>query len=103
MTIQEQENELIEQFQVLDGDLEMTLNYIMEIGNELPVLPDDLRNDDHIVKGCQSKVWLAADLQEGKIHFQADSNTAITKATKAVIRPLDTNCFSEAPGLINSL
>ena len=57
----------------------MTLNYIMELGQQLPDFPEVSRSDDNIVRGCQSKVWLTASNESGNIEFKGDSNTAITK------------------------
>jgi cysteine desulfuration protein SufE len=85
MTIDERQNELIEQFQLLDGDMEMTLHYVMELGNELPPYPEEYRLEENIVKGCQSKVWLTAEMKDGKMHLGADSNTAITKGLVAML------------------
>ena len=56
MSIQEIQNEIINEFSLLDGDQEMTLFYIMELGQKLPVMDETLKVDDNIVKGCQSKV-----------------------------------------------
>ena len=74
--IQEQ---IVEEFSMLDGDMEMSNVYIMELGNKLPVLAEEHHIDENLVKGCQSKVWLVADLKEGQVQFMGDSNTAITK------------------------
>jgi cysteine desulfuration protein SufE len=91
MTIDERQNDLIEQFQMLDGDMEMTLHYIMELGAEMAPMQEANRTDDHIVKGCQSKVWLAAQLVDGRLHFEADSNTAITKGLVAMLMKVVNN------------
>lgn len=64
---------------MLDGNLELTLQYLMELGQQLPGFPEAERTEDNIVKGCQSKVWLTAKLDHGYLRFNADSNTAITK------------------------
>ena len=85
MSIDERQEELIEQFQLLDADMEMALHYIMELGEELPILTEDERSEENIVKGCQSKVWLTASLENGKIAFKADSNTAITKGLVSML------------------
>ena len=86
MSIAEKEQEIVEEFSMLDGDMEMTINYIMELGEQLPDMPVDKKNDDHIVKGCQSKVWLAATANEaGQVTFQADSNTAVTKGLVSLL------------------
>jgi cysteine desulfuration protein SufE len=85
MGIKDRQDDLVEQFQVLDGDMEMTLEYIMEMGSDLPLLDDSKRTAENIVKGCQSKVWLTADLVDGKLNYQADSNTAITKGLVSML------------------
>jgi len=51
----------------------------MELGDKLPVLPVEFKTDDNLIKGCQSKVWLTAKDENGKVNFLADSNTDITK------------------------
>ncbi|MFK7951856.1 MAG: SufE family protein [Ekhidna sp.] len=84
-SIKERQESIIEEFAMLDGDMEMTLNYIMELGEELNDLPEESRTDDNIVKGCQSKVWMAATEENGKIKFDADSNTAITKGLVSLL------------------
>ncbi|MEQ9404193.1 MAG: SufE family protein [Cyclobacteriaceae bacterium] len=83
--IKSRQEEIIEEFSMLDQDMEMTLDYIMELGEELPEFPEKERTEDNIVKGCQSKVWMTATLENGKIHFQADSNTAITKGLVSLL------------------
>lgn len=84
-SIIEVQNDIIENFSMLDGDLEMTISYVMELGDQLPEMSAALHTEDNIVKGCQSKVWLNADLKDSKIHFEADSNTAITKGLISIL------------------
>ena len=79
------QNEIIQEFSLLDGDMEMTLFYIMELGQKLAVMNEQYKTDDNLVKGCQSKVWLAARLKDDKIFFEADSNTAITKGLVSLL------------------
>lgn len=85
MTIAETQNEIINEFSLLDGDLEMSVMYLMELGQKLPVMPETDKTDDNIVKGCQSKVWLTAGLQHGRVFFNGDSNTAITKGLASLL------------------
>jgi cysteine desulfuration protein SufE len=85
MSIEQRQQDLIEQFQMLDGDMEMTLHYIMELGNELEAMEENEKTEDRIVKGCQSKVWLHAEKDNGHVHFSADSNTAITKGLVSML------------------
>jgi cysteine desulfuration protein SufE len=79
MSVEAIQNEIIEEFSILGDDKESTIFYIMEIGGSLPEMPESDKIDQNIIKGCQSKVWLTASEKDGKIHFQADSNTDITK------------------------
>ncbi len=83
--IKQRQEEIIEEFAMLDGDMEMTLDYIMELGAELAELPEKDHIDDNIVKGCQSKVWMTAGLENDRIQFKADSNTAITKGLVSLL------------------
>jgi cysteine desulfuration protein SufE len=78
-TIKEVQDEIISEFEILGDDKESTIFYIMELGANLKPFPESERKEEHIIKGCQSKVWLIADEKEGKVKFQADSNTDITK------------------------
>lgn len=73
------QEEIIGEFEILGDDKESTIYYIMELGDQLPEFPEKDKVEDNIIKGCQSKVWLTSSLEEGKVHFQADSNTDITK------------------------
>ncbi|MBC7384027.1 MAG: SufE family protein [Bacteroidia bacterium] len=73
------QNEIIENFELFEGDMESTLFYLMDLGKKLPFMAVSLKTADNIVKGCQSKVWLHAKFEEGKVIFEADSNTEITK------------------------
>lgn len=73
------QQEIIEEFEVLAGDRESTIFYIMELGQKLPELNEDHKIEQNIIKGCQSKVWLTADPDNEYLHFSADSNTEITK------------------------
>ncbi|MFT7381645.1 MAG: cysteine desulfuration protein SufE [Roseivirga sp.] len=84
-SIDDIQKEVVEDFSMLDGDMEMTINYIMELGEQLPKMSDSAKTEDNIVKGCQSKVWLNADFKENKIFFEADSNTAITKGLVSIL------------------
>lgn len=84
-TIQDIQNEVIEEFGLLDGDFEMSINYVMELGEQMPEFEDADRTEDNIVKGCQSKVWLTASHENGKVVFKGDSNTAITKGLVSLL------------------
>jgi cysteine desulfuration protein SufE len=85
MSIKEIQDEIIEEFSLLDGDMEMTLNYLIELGEKLAPLDENEKSEENIVKGCQSKVWLAASMADQEIAFKADSNTAITKGLVSLL------------------
>ena len=85
MTVNQIQDEIINEFSLLDGDMEMTVFYIMELGQKLPVMNEADKTEDNIVKGCQSKVWLTAKLNDGKVMFSGDSNTAITKGLVSLL------------------
>lgn len=85
MSIIETQDEIVNEFSLLDGDQEMSVMYLMELGQKLPELKDTARVDDNIVQGCQSKVWLTAEMVHGKVYFSADSNTAITKGLVSLL------------------
>lgn len=73
------QNEIIDEFSILSGDKESTIFYIMELGQKLEPLDEKYKVEENIIKGCQSKVWLTADLEGDRVTFRADSNTEITK------------------------
>jgi|SRR5690606_3499301 len=73
------QDEIVEEFEILGDDMESIIFYIMELGNQLPELPEAYKVEENIIKGCQSKVWLITEMKDGRIVFQADSNTEITK------------------------
>ncbi len=58
--------------------------YVIGLGKKLEPLPDAARNADHLIKGCQSQVWLDAEEKDGLIHFRADSDSLITKGMIAL-------------------
>lgn len=79
------EDEIVSEFLLLDGDMEMTVFYIMELGQKLPEMKAEQKTEENIVKGCQSKVWLTAKMENDRIYFTADSNTAITKGLVSLL------------------
>ena len=91
MTINQIQDEIINEFALLDGDMEMTVFYIMELGQKLPEMSAAEKTEDNVVKGCQSKVWLAAKIENDRIHFSADSNTAITKGLVSLLTRIFNN------------
>ena len=84
-SINDVQNQIADEFSMLDGNIEMTIEYIMELGAQLPEMDETVKTDEIIVKGCQSKVWLKADFENDRIEFNADSNTAITKGLVSLL------------------
>lgn len=78
MTLQEKEQQVIEDFSLYDEWLDK-YEYIIELGKNLEGYPEDKKTDEHLIKGCQSRVWLDSELKDGKIYFTADSDAIITK------------------------
>lgn len=78
MTINEQQEELIENFELFD-DWEEKYEYIIDLGKKLPGLADEFKTEDNIIKGCQSLVWLNAKFENGNVVFEADSQAIIVK------------------------
>ncbi len=78
-SINEIQDEIIDEFAILGDDKESTVFYIMELGSNLEPLEDRYRIDSNLIKGCQSKVWLEAELEDDRLVLKADSNTDITK------------------------
>ena len=85
MTIIELQNEIIDDFSLFEDDLESKLFYLMDLGKKLPDMNTAHKSDEFIVKGCQSKVWLYPIYNEGKLYFEADSNTEITKGLVSLL------------------
>lgn len=76
--IKEVENQIIEEFSMFDEWLDK-YEYIIELGKSLSEYPEDKKTDEHLIKGCQSRVWLDYKIEGGKIFFSADSDAIITK------------------------
>ena len=79
------QEEIIEEFKLLESDLEMSINYLIELGDQLTPFPENKKTDDFIVKGCQSKVWMFAEDKNQNVVFNADSNTVVTKGLVSLL------------------
>lgn len=84
MTIQETQNEIIEEFALFDEWMDK-YEHIIELGKDLPIIKEQNKTEENLIKGCQSRVWLQADLVDGKIVFTADSDAIITKGIIALM------------------
>jgi len=84
MSITEKQQEIVAEFALFD-DWMQRYEYMIELGKSLPLISPEYKNDDHIIKGCQSKVWVHATLDDDKIAFTADSDAIITKGIIAIL------------------
>ena len=83
-TIQEIQAEIVDEFDMFEDWMEK-YEYVIELGKNLPIIDDNYKIDNNLIKGCQSRVWLHAEEQDGKIIYSADSDAIITKGIVAVL------------------
>ena len=84
MTIEEVQQEIIEEFSVYDDWMDK-YGYLIELGNELKDLNLNEKNDQNLIKGCQARVWLVAELKNGHIEFRGESDALIVKGLVALL------------------
>ena len=84
MKIKEIQNEIVNEFSMFD-DWMQRYEYIIELGKSLPLIDEQYKTDENIIKGCQSKVWLQGEQSENKILFTADSDAILTKGIIAIL------------------
>ena len=84
MTIQEIQEEIIEEFALFDEWMDK-YEHIIELGKDLPRINEQHKTEENLIKGCQSRVWLHAELTNGKLIFTADSDAIITKGIVALV------------------
>ena len=85
MSIESKQREIVQEFAMFPTWMEK-YEYIIELGKDLNVMDEDLKTEDHLIKGCQSRVWLSAIKNEdGTFHFTADSDAIITKGIVALV------------------
>lgn len=78
MSIQAKQQEIIDEFAIYDDWMDK-YEYIIELGKSVPTLSPELKTTEHLIEGCQSNVWLATEIKDGKMQFSADSDAIITK------------------------
>lgn len=81
--IKEKQERLLEDLGLFQ-DWTERYEYVIGLGKKLEALPDSARDADHLIKGCQSQVWLDAEKKDGLVHFRADSDSLITKGMIAL-------------------
>ncbi len=84
MTITDIQNDIIDEFSMFD-DWEERYQYMIDLGKDLPLINDQYKTDNNLIKGCQSKVWVHAEMQGDKLIFTADSDAIITKGIIAIL------------------
>ena len=84
MTIKEIQDEIVDEFSMFD-DWMQRYEYIIELGKTLPLIDEQYKTEDNIIKGCQSKVWVHANQENDKIVFTADSDAILTKGIIAIL------------------
>ena len=78
------QEDIIEEFSIFDEWLDK-YDYLIELSDTLPAIADEHRTDNYVIKGCQSRVWVDARLEDGKVYFAADSDAIITKGIIALL------------------
>ena len=84
MTLEEKQQEIIDEFSMFEDWMDK-YNYLIELSKDLPDMEAGKKVPENLIEGCQSKVWLHAEIQDGKLVFQADSDAIITKGIVALL------------------
>jgi len=83
-TIRELEQEIVDEFSHFDDWMDK-YNYLIELGKSVPLIDALSKTKNNLISGCQSRVWLHAKYEDGKIHFSADSDAVITKGIVSLL------------------
>lgn len=78
MTLEEKQQEIVDEFAIYDDWMDK-YEYIIELGKDLPIISEDLKTQDRLIEGCQSRVWLDAKVENGLMKYTADSDAIIAK------------------------
>lgn len=84
MKIKEIQDEIIDEFSMFD-DWEERYQYVIDLGNSLPLIEEQYKTEENIIKGCQSKVWLHGEQKNDNVVFTADSDAILTKGIIAIL------------------
>ncbi|MFL9829975.1 SufE family protein [Flavobacterium sp. ARAG 55.4] len=84
MKIKDIQEEIVDEFSMFD-DWMQRYEYIIELGKNLPLIKEESKIDENLIKGCQSKVWLQGEKKDDKIVFTADSDAILTKGIIAIL------------------
>jgi cysteine desulfuration protein SufE len=83
-SIEEIQNEIVDEFSMFEDWMDR-YEYIIELGKSLPIIEEQYKTEDNIIKGCQSKVWVHGEQIEDKVIFTADSDAILTKGIIAIL------------------
>lgn len=78
MTIDQIQNKIIEEFSIFEDWMDK-YNYLIELGRDCPIIAEKDKTESNLINGCQSRVWVSAELIDGKMDIKADSDAVITK------------------------
>ncbi len=84
MTIEEIESRIIEEFSAFEDWMDK-YSYLIELGNDCPIIDEKDKTEQNLIKGCQSRVWVSAKMQDGLMDIKADSDAVITKGIIALL------------------
>lgn len=84
MSIEKKQKEIIEEFSVFDDWMDKYA-YIVDLGNEQESMSNDEKTEQNLITGCQSNVWITAEMSDGKMHFKVDSDAIITKGIASLL------------------
>ena len=84
MTINEIQDEIIEEFSGFDDWMDR-YSLLIDLGNELPAMPEDKKTDQNLIDGCQSKVWIYAQMEDGTLRLEGDSDAILVKGIVALL------------------
>ena len=83
-TVQDVQQEIVDEFSAFDDWMDK-YEYLIELGKSLPVIDEKNKQEDRLIKGCQSRVWLNTELRDGRLYFTADSDAIITKGIAGLL------------------
>jgi cysteine desulfuration protein SufE len=79
------EEEIVSEFEMFGEDWEGRYEHLIDLGRTIPLIDTKFKNEDHLIKGCQSQVWLSAEFKDGQLFFTGDSDAAIPKGIVALM------------------
>ena len=85
MSVDQIQEQIVDEFAVFQGDVEKVLFHIISLGQILPEMPPEYKTDKNVIKGCHSKVWLAAKEGSDRVYFYGDSDTVISRGLVSLL------------------